>query len=275
MAALSSPPSTGASGQASFKDGPACAVTNGSGDEREGELAHPIRGETSGRRASGAKDWGWGGGIKAYVPKTAGSDESQMSHPPTPMTGGHGPMQSGALGAKGEGGQGMRPACDVRKGGAAEGLGIVSGKRYINLSEDEAGTGWGSDVSSEGEPPHVVVDPYDEDPFAHVFSSEAAPRPADDAQLAQSDSKAETAKERASGEGAEDGGMQRGSGGVAEGFEAEAARLEMEASALKEAARIAEEQVSCLAVLHLVLAGRIPRLLCRLAAPRASWISRG
>lgn len=214
-----------------------------SGYEREGESAHHIRGDASGRRTSGAKDWGWGGGIKAYVPKTAGSDETQLSHPPTPMTGDHGPTQSGVMGAGAEGCKGTRHARDVRKGGAAEGLGIVSGKRYINMSEDEAGTGWGSDVSSEGEPPHVVVDPYDEDPFAHVFSSEPAPRPVAAAQLAQSDSTADAAQKKESGEGAEDGGIQRGSGGVAEGFEAEAARLEMEASALKEAARIAEEQV--------------------------------
>ena len=44
-----------------------------------------------------------------------------------------------------------------RKAGAAEGLGVVSGKRYTNMPDDETETGWGSDVSSEGAP-EVRVD---------------------------------------------------------------------------------------------------------------------
>jgi hypothetical protein len=44
-------------------------------------------GDPPGEPVAGAKNWGWGGGIRAYVPKSAGTDASQLSHPPTPMTG--------------------------------------------------------------------------------------------------------------------------------------------------------------------------------------------
>jgi len=196
--------------------------------EREGDGGIVV-GSQDGETA--AKHWGWGGGIRAYVPKTAGTDASQLSQPPTPMTG----HPAGAPGTRqeagGNAGRAGHQGRIVRKGGAAEGLGLVSGKRYVNMSEDETETGWGSDVSS-GDEPQVVVDPYDEDPFAHVFSSEV-PQP----EVAASHS-----PQKEGGEGAGSAARQNADAGVAAGFEAEAARLELEAAALKEAARIAEEQ---------------------------------
>lgn len=168
----------------------------------------------------------------------------QLSHLPTPVAGDHESKQRGAEDGRGGGAYHER---NVRKGGAKEGLGKVSGKRYVNMSEDETETGWGSDVSS-GDEPEVVVDAYDEDPFAHVFNSDAAAGGAE-TQSGNGDSVKDSPQKPENGQGAGMGGKQRAGGGVAADFEAEASRLEMEASALKEAAKIAEEQVS-LSLLH-------------------------
>lgn len=132
----------------------------------------------------------------------------------------------------------------MRRAGAAEGMGGASGKRYINMSEDGTETGWGSDVSSEDEP-QVVVDPYDEDPFAHVFDS-AATKAEAQAIASKFDSASNSPAKPSGGalldgEGNGAGEAERG-GGAAHDFEAEAKRLEWEAASLKEAARITEEQ---------------------------------
>jgi hypothetical protein len=130
----------------------------------------------------------------------------------------------------------------TRNADALKGMGRASGKRYVNISDDEPEEGWGSDVSSEG-PQEVRVDPYDEDPFSHVFTSNAALTEAQVRGAALGDPPPTLQKDTAAAAAVESdrGGGGKG-GGMAEDFEAEARRLEIEAAALKEAARIAEEQ---------------------------------
>jgi hypothetical protein len=137
--------------------------------------------------------------------------------------------------------EGVKP---VRKAGAAEGMGGASGKRYVNMLEDETETGWGSDVSS-GDEPQVVVDPYDEDPFAHIFDTNAAKAQAH-AIAGQIDSPSGSPAKPSGGaphigNGKSGSRGDEGSGAAAD-FEAEARRLELEAATLKEAARYTEEQ---------------------------------
>jgi len=112
------------------------------------------------------------------------------------------------------------------------------------MLEDETETGWGSDVSS-GDEPQVVVDPYDEDPFAHIFDTSAAKAQAH-AIAGQLDCPSGSPAKPSGGEPLIEKGKSGSRGdegiGAAAGFEADARRLELEAATLKEAARITEEQ---------------------------------